>query len=175
MIQYYGQHSGCVSCPIRMVMLVTMVQLVMTLASQESPQLLTNSKDFSFTCSLFANMYYSPRLFAVPYVLKVIKIKHIVQLVALLEMLVKWEWGTGNGEQGMGNREWGTENGERGTGNRKWKMGNREWRTGNWEQRMGNKERWTGNGEWGVRNRRHKGTGKWKMRGCVMYISLLSA
>ena len=139
MIQYYGQHSGCVSCPIRMVMLVTMVQLVMNLASQESPQLLTNSKDFSFTCSLFVNMYYSPRLFAVPYVLKVIKIKHIVQLVALLEMLVKWEWGTGNGQQGMGNREWGTGNGEQG---------------------MENRELGTANGEWGVRNRRHKGTGK---------------
>lgn len=118
MIQYYGQHSDCVSCPIRMVMLVTMVQLVMNLASQESPQLLTNSKDFSFTCSLFVNIYYSPRLFAVPYVLKVIKIKHIVQLVALLEMLVKWEWGTGNGQQGMGNREWGTGNGEQGMENR---------------------------------------------------------
>ena len=139
MIQYYGQHSDCVSCPIRMVMLVTMVQLVMNLASQESPQLLTNSKDFSFTCSLFVNMYYSPRLFAVPYVLKVIKIKHIVQLVALLEMLVKWEWGTGNGQQGMGNREWGTGNGEQG---------------------MENRELGTANGEWGVRNRRHKGTGK---------------
>ena len=139
MIQYYGQHSDCVSCPIRMVMLVTMVQLVMNLASQESPQLLTNSKDFSFTCSLFVNIYYSPRLFAVPYVLKVIKIKHIVQLVALLEMLVKWEWGTGNGQQGMGNREWGTGNGEQG---------------------MENRELGTANGEWGVRNRRHKGTGK---------------
>ena len=84
-------------------------------------------------------MYYSPRLFAVPYVLKVIKIKHIVQLVALLEMLVKWEWGTGNGQQGMGNREWGTGNGEQG---------------------MENRELGTANGEWGVRNRRHKGTGK---------------
>ena len=76
MIQYYGQHSDCVSCPIRMVMILTMVQLVMTLASQESPQLLISSKDFLFTCSLFANMYYSPRLFAVRYVLKVMKIKH---------------------------------------------------------------------------------------------------
>lgn len=133
MIQYYGQHSDCVSCPIRMVMLVTMVQLVMNLASQESPQLLTNSKDFSFTCSLFVNMYYSPRLFAVPYVLKVIKIKHIVQLVALLEMLVKWEWGTGNGQQGMGNREWGTGNGEQG-------MENRELGTANGEQGMVNRE-----------------------------------
>ena len=81
MIQYYGQHSDCVSCPIRMVMLVTMVQLVMTLASQESPQLLISSNDFLFTCSLFANMYYSPRLFAVPYVLKVIKIKHLCNLL----------------------------------------------------------------------------------------------
>jgi riboflavin synthase len=27
------------------------------------------------------------------------------------------EWGTGNGERGMGNGEWGTGNGERGTGN----------------------------------------------------------
>lgn len=133
MIQYYGQHSDCVSCPIRMVMLVTMVQLVMNLASQESPQLLTNSKDFSFTCSLFVNIYYSPRLFAVPYVLKVIKIKHIVQLVALLEMLVKWEWGTGNGQQGMGNREWGTGNGEQG-------MENRELGTANGEQGMVNRE-----------------------------------
>ena len=62
-------------------------------------------------------MYYSPRLFAVPYVLKVIKIKHIVQLVALLEMLLKREWGTENWEQGMGNGEWGTGNREQGTGN----------------------------------------------------------
>ena len=84
-------------------------------------------------------MYYSPRLFAVPYVLKVIKIKHIVQLDALLEMLVKWKRGTGNGQQGMGNREWGTGNGEQG---------------------MENRELGTANGEWGVRNRRHKGTGK---------------
>lgn len=166
MIQYYGQHSGCVSCPITMVMLVTMVQLVMTLASQESPQLLTNSKDFSFTCSLFVNMYYSPRLFAVPYVLKVIKIKHIVQLDALLEMLVKWEWGTGNrergtgnGEQRMGNRkrgtgngEWGTGNGEQGTGNREWGTANGERATGNGEQGMGNQngEQGTVNREWGM-------------------------
>ena len=148
MIQYYGQHSDCVSCPIRMVMLVTMVQLVMTLASQESPQLLTNSKDFSFTCSLFVNIYYSPRLFAVPYVLKVIKIKHIVQLDALLEMLVKWKRGTGNGQQGMGNREWGTGNGEQemedgeqgmeirelGTANGEQGMVNREWGMGSEEQ-----------------------------------------
>ena len=148
MIQYYGQHSDCVSCPIRMVMLVTMVQLVMNLASQESPQLLTNSKDFSFTCSLFVNMYYSPRLFAVPYVLKVIKIKHIVQLDALLEMLVKWKRGTGNGQQGMGNREWGTGNGEQemedgeqgmeirelGTANGEQGMVNREWGMGSEEQ-----------------------------------------
>ena len=85
-------------------------------------------------------MYYSPRLFAVPYVLKVIKIKHIVQLVALLEMLVKWEWGTGNGEQRMGNGERGTGNGRWGTGNGEQGTGNSEWGTRNGEQGMGNGE-----------------------------------
>ena len=68
------------------------------------------------------------------------------------------EWGTGNGEQGMGNREQGTGFGEQGMGNGKRGTGNREWG-------MGNGEWWTGD--------KHKVSGKWKMRGCVTYISFI--
>ena len=68
-------------------------------------------------------------------------------------LLLKREWGMGNGEWGMGNGEWGMENGKWGMGNGEWGMGNGEWGMGNGEWEMENGEWGMGNGEWGMGNR----------------------